>query len=93
MDSSCPRQGFCLNINRQTGQHQTLTQYNTNDIMLSKISIFTFKLVLYLWQLFKRNYIKLLQSTFTVLSIIYRQGLKGVYSKETSLSFVTRITS
>lgn len=86
MDSSCPRQGFCLNINRQTGRHQTLTQYNTNDIMLSKISIFTFKLVLYLWQLFKR-------STFTVLSIIYRQGLKGVYSKETSLSFVTRITS
>lgn len=93
MDSSCPRQGFCLNINRQTGQHQTLTQYNTNHTMLSKISIFTFKLVLYLWQLFKKNYIKLLQSTFTVLSIIYRQGLKGVYSKETSLSFVTRITS
>lgn len=61
--------------------------------MLSKISIFTFKLVLYLWQLFKKNYIKLIQSTFTVLSIIYRQGLKGVYSKETSLSFVTRITS
>lgn len=62
--------------------------------MLSKISIFTFKLVLYLWQLFKKkNYIKLIQSTFTVLSIIYQQGLKGVYSKETSLSFVTRITS
>lgn len=41
----------------------------------------------------QKNYIKLIQSTFTVFPIIYPQGLKGVYSKETSLSFVTRITS